>query len=342
MNSLPQATSHKFSLIIVNYGSAHLLAENLAKLNLGPVNGSVVVVDNYTTTAERTAVADLASDRHWDLVALDRNYGFGVGVNEGVNAAIAAGSRTVAVLNPDASISAADLQLMVHAVEADPTLMVSPLIRTSSGTIWFDGMELFMDSGEVASRRRPVMPAGPRKPWLSGACFAMSVELWNAVGGFDPDYFLYWEDVDLSHRVVNHGGHLTVLENALAVHDSGGTQTAIRGGGTKSESYYFHNIRNRLVYAAKHLEGKQLRKWIYATPRVSYQILLGGGRRQLISSPAPLRAYVKGIIYGYALMIRLRRVKASAQYSTRVAAGRDRKVPMAQAVIRGTNERTKP
>ena len=36
--------------------------------------------------------------------------------------------------------------------------------------------------------------------WLTGACLAVSKRVWQATGGFDPDYFLYWEDVDYSQR----------------------------------------------------------------------------------------------------------------------------------------------
>lgn len=342
MSHDPRQLPRSFALIIVNYGSAHLLLENLAQLNLEPLNGNVVVVDNYTTATERASITELSSARNWLLVPLERNYGFGIGVNEGAKAAIALGAQNLVVLNPDASIGASELQLLLQAVEADPWLMVSPLIRTSSGATWFDGMDLFTDTGEVASQRRPKLPAGPRKPWLSGACFAISAALWEVVGGFDPDYFLYWEDVDFSHRVVGCGGQLAVLETAVAVHDSGGTQTSIGGAETKSESYYFHNIRNRLVYAAKHVHGRQLRNWIWATPRVSYQILLAGGRKQLITSPAPLRAYASGIILGFALLIKLRLAQVPEAVSWRRFPIRFPKMPLADAGGKATSDWTKP
>ena len=44
--------------------------------------------------------------------------------------------------------------------------------------------------------------------WLTGASLAMSITLWEQVGGFDERYFLYWEDVDLSWRILQAGGEL--------------------------------------------------------------------------------------------------------------------------------------
>ncbi|WP_104091173.1 glycosyltransferase family 2 protein [Arthrobacter sp. GMC3] len=307
MNDFSRRGLKMFALIVVNYGSSRLLAKNLAGLELSELGGRIVIVDNFTTEKERGEVQRLASAENWMVVALDSNRGFGAAVNEGSHVAFEAGVEAIAVLNPDAHIDSSNLLHLVSAVLDDTDLMAAPVIRTSEGRIWFDGMELYGNSGRVASERRPVPPSGPHEPWISGACFAISRSLWEQVGGFDEDYFLYWEDVDLSRRVVESGGHLAVLKNVGAVHDAGGTQTRIGGVGTKSETYYFYNIRNRLIYAAKHLDGSQLRRWIYATPRVSYEILLGGGRRQLLYSVVPLRAYVRGIVDGHRMLLDIRK-----------------------------------
>lgn len=306
MNEHPGPVPQKFALIVVNYGSAHLLAKNLAGLELAGLGGRIVVVDNYSSGPEREAVQKLATSGDWTLLALEGNLGFGAGVNAGARAAFADGAVAMAVLNPDAHIETTDLMHLVSAVLADSMLMVSPVMKTSGGSIWFDGMELYTDTGTVASRRRRVPPAGPHEPWLSGACFAVSRALWEHVGGFDEDYFLYWEDVDLCRRVADSGARLAVLDHVAAVHDAGGTQVRIGGAGTKSETFYYYNIRNRLLYAAKHMHGKQLRRWILATPRVSCEILLAGGRRVLLSSTVPLRAYVRGIVDGCRMLADIR------------------------------------
>ena len=295
-----------FALIVVNYGSAHLLAKNLAGMDVAGVGGRMVVVDNFTSGPERDDVQRLAAAEGWTLLAMDGNRGFGAGVNAGAVAAFADGAVAMAVLNPDAHIDVTDLMLLIAAVLADQRLMVSPVMKTSGGSIWFDGMELYTDTGQVASRRRRVPPAGPHCPWLSGACFAVSRALWEQVGGFDEDYFLYWEDVDLSRRVVDSGARLAVLDHVAAVHDAGGTQVRVGGAGSKSEAFYYYNIRNRLVFAAKHVHGKQLRRWILATPRVSYEILMAGGRRVLLSSTVPVRAYVRGIVDGFRMLAGIR------------------------------------
>lgn len=301
------AGATRFALVVVNYGSSRLLAENLAGLDLAQMGGRAVIVDNFTTTAEQQEVRRLALAHQWSLLPLATNAGFGAAVNAGARLALTHGASALAVLNPDAAIDLPNLERLVAAVAADPALMASPVMKTSSGGMWFDGMKLYSTFGRVASERRSPQLAGPSEPWLTGACFAMSSELWLAAGGFDEDYFLYWEDVDLSRRVVAAGGSLAVMRDALAVHDSGGTQTGVGGDGTKSEIYYFYNVRNRLVYAAKHTDGRQLWAWLLATPREAYEVLRRGGRRQLLTSISPLRAYVRGILSGALMVVRIRR-----------------------------------
>ncbi|MFB9166370.1 glycosyltransferase family 2 protein [Arthrobacter psychrochitiniphilus] len=306
MAHISGGTPTAFALLVVNYGSSNLLEENLQGLELKAAGGRIVIVDNFTSATELARLNVLATRYGWSVLALESNRGFGAAVNAGAAVALSEGAQALAVLNPDARIETGDLVALVCAVAAEATLMAAPLIRTSSGEVWFDGMDLYPASGRVASRRSP-LPDGPHQPWLSGACFAISGQMWRTVGGFDEDYFLYWEDVDLSRRVVSHGGRLAVLREISAVHDPGGTQTGVSGEGTKSEIYYFYNIRNRLLYGAKHVQGKQFRSWIYATPKVSYEILCRGGRRQLLRSPAPLRAYVRGILSG---LVRAREIRS--------------------------------
>jgi len=131
----------------------------------------------------------------------------------------------------------------------------------------------------------------------------LHADLRDRVGGFDEPYFLYWEDVDLSVRVERAGGRLVVRTDLEVVHDAGGTQGE-QHGRAKSDTYYSFNCRNRLLFATRHLDRGDLLRWIAATPAVSREILLRGGRRQLLHSPRPLLAAVRGSLAGTGLALR--------------------------------------
>jgi N-acetylglucosaminyl-diphospho-decaprenol L-rhamnosyltransferase len=290
------------AVVVVSYGSSELLATNLAAVATECPDARVVVVDNYSSDAELVAVRRLCADHGWRLVANATNVGFGTAMNAGVATALADGAEQLLLLNPDATISRASLTRLREVVATAPLTLAAPVIETPDGGLWSDGHDLYLDRGRMRATRR--REGAPRvAPWLSGACLLISAELWGRVGGFDDRYFLYWEDVDLSWRVVEAGGSLQVVRDAVAEHDEGGTQERLSRRAL-STTYYYYNIRNRLVFAAHHLPRADRWRWVLTAVPEAYQILLRGGRRQLVASTGPWRAAITGTVSGLVSMYR--------------------------------------
>lgn len=289
-------TPPAFAVVTVNYGSSALISQNFARLELPP-QGRLILVDSFSSAEERVRMRALAADLDAECVLLDANAGYGGGTNAGAARALELGAEVIVPLNPDAVIGTDDLQKIVDAAYGTDDL-VSPRIVTGTGATWFAGADLYLDDGTTAGRAARVRHEGrPRREWATGACFAISAEMWRRLGGFDEEYFLYWEDIDLSHRVLDAGGSL-VLADAVVVHDEGGTHSGDTSDRAKSPTYYYFNIRNRLMYARKHLEREDVRRWRRSSLRVGYGVLLQGGRRQLLSS-TPWKAYARGVRDGF-------------------------------------------
>jgi glycosyltransferase involved in cell wall biosynthesis len=125
-------------------------------------------------------------------------------------------------------------------------------------------------------------------------------ELLRRIDGYDESYFLYWEDVDLGYRAVSAGGSVILREDLVAVHDEGGTHGDSPRSTGHSALYYRYNCRNRMLFAARNLPRRTLLRWLLLTPRVSWEILLRGGRRQLLRSPGLLWSAVAGSLAGVA------------------------------------------
>lgn len=282
---MPSAPLSTTAVVVVSYGSHDLLARNLAPVTAeGGPRG--VVVDNLTTAQEREAVTALADEHGWTTVLPEGNTGFGRGVNLGVERALADGARTVVVLNPDATIARDDLERLVARVEAEPMTMVAPLIVDAEGRPAFEGYAVDLTDGATRSPRAPRVPGHRHEEWLTGACFAVSAQLWRACGGMAEDYFLYWEDVDLSLRVLAAGGALLNDTSVRAVHVQGGTQAEEARETRHSPTYYYWNVRNRLLLGAHWARRGELRRWVLRTPQESWAILMRGGRRQMVQHPA--------------------------------------------------------
>ncbi|WP_375492332.1 glycosyltransferase [uncultured Jatrophihabitans sp.] len=295
------------AVIVVNYGAHRLLQNNIVPL--GP-DVRVVVVDNWFSAAERAAAAGLADEHGWEFVASPGNPGFGAAVNAGAARAKALGCRTLLLVNPDARVGLDVTAALVEHVRANPDDLVCPRIVDSDGTVVFRGSEIVLRTGALraarASKQARVGTDGPVRPWLTGACLAVSMQQFERVGGFAEDYFLYWEDVEFSYRAAAGGARLVVRDDLVVRHDEGGTH-AVRAqvrGPAKSTLYYRWNTRNRLLFAARNMPTQALLGWLVHTPAQSWQILLRGGRRQLVHSPRPMSAALYGSLAGAALAVR--------------------------------------
>jgi N-acetylglucosaminyl-diphospho-decaprenol L-rhamnosyltransferase len=276
------AGSPSIGLVVVNYASHALIENNLGSLDLTALGAQVIVIDNFRSAGDQRAMAAVAARPGWLLQALPTNTGFGSAANAGARLAFDHGCDVVILLNPDLAVSPEVLAALAVAVRADPKVMISPRIVKLTGEAWFEGGFISLDAARTRSVPGPV---GDRTPaWLSGACLAVHRDLWATVGGFDDDYFLYWEDVDLSYRVIRAGGRLLVRLDLQAVHDVGGTQHAADQR-AKSDTYYYYNCRNRLLFAAKHLDRRDRWRWLLRTPPDVRRVLLRGGKWQLILAP---------------------------------------------------------
>lgn len=288
------------AVIVVNYGAATLLERNLAPLTRSLPDLTVVVVDNFSSAAERDAITGLGAREGWILEAPAGNAGFGAGMNLGVARAQQEGCRNFLMLNPDAVIDVASLHALLDHVRAEPLTLFAPLMFRGDGARWFDGSDLYLTDGRIrSSRRRDDAPAGPVEPWLTGACLMISDELWRRVGGFDPEFFLYWEDVDLSWRIGQCGGSLRIVGDASVTHDEGGTQRVGAPTRAKSDLYYYYNIRNRMIFARRHLTPRQVRRWARPSVAIAIEVLLQGGRRQFLRPRRPVVAAVCGVLDGF-------------------------------------------
>ncbi|MBI5161882.1 MAG: glycosyltransferase family 2 protein [Micrococcales bacterium] len=277
------------ALIVVNFGSAALVESNV-RGSIGSLEGiRVIVVDNFSSAGEQQRVLDLGKRRGWSIVLSERNEGFGRGVNLGVARAREEGASAFVLLNPDARLEPEGLRSLVADVSEHPMDLVAPVVVRPDGSVFGDLQDLYLSDGRSRSARG--RPPGTNEAdlmqWVSGACLAVSATLWDLVGGFDDEYFLYWEDVDLSVRVQRAGGAVRTRSDIVAVHDEGATHRVTSLGRAKSPIYYYFNIRNRMMFATKNLDSAAIARWDESSARLMWRVLMQGGRLQLIR---PLRS----------------------------------------------------
>jgi N-acetylglucosaminyl-diphospho-decaprenol L-rhamnosyltransferase len=191
--------------IVVTYNSAQEIARLLASQTLRGAFDRVVVVDN----GSEDATVRIA--RGHGALVLDRssNDGFAVGVNEG--ASISRG-EAFAVLNPDIDLVTRNVvDRLENHLKRPEVGVAAPALELPSGALQDSAREV-PSPLDLCRRRffkqRPdeVFSETPvRVDWTVAACMVIKRDAFDAVGGFDERYFLYFEDVDFGVRLARAG-----------------------------------------------------------------------------------------------------------------------------------------
>ena len=220
--------------IVVSYNAADQLALCLESLAASGV-GAVVVVDNGS--ADRSDQVAQAAGVHW--VPTGANLGYGRAANRGAATPEARAARYLLVCNPDVQLGGGAVASLETALDTDAGLgAVGPGIRNPDGSLYpsartFPNMAdaighgLFgmIAPGNRFTRRYRLLDWDHRHParvdWVSGACFLVRREAWDAVDGFDPSYFMYMEDVDLFWRMGRAGWTVGYEPAAEVRHEQG-------------------------------------------------------------------------------------------------------------------------
>lgn len=220
--------------VVVNYNAADHLERCLSTLE-GEGVATVIVVDNGSTDRSREVVA--ASSAHW--LQTGANLGYGRAANLGSQKALAEGAGLLLVCNPDVEVRPGAVARMARALASDPGLgIVGPRILNPDGSVYpsarsFPNMVdavghglfgMVMPNNRFTRRYRLLdwdhdLPA--RVDWVSGACFMVRRDVWSLLGGFDPSYFMYMEDVDVCWRARLAGWEVGYEPGAEVVHVQG-------------------------------------------------------------------------------------------------------------------------
>lgn len=230
----------ELSVIIVSYQTCALTLRAIksALSQHGP-SLEVIVVDNASTDGTASAIAHTFPEVR--LLAQAENLGFARANNL---AALQARGRFLLLLNPDATaLPGAFAEITGFArhwpdamiwggrvVRADGT--INPRSCARRPTLW----SVIAQAAGLSALwpGLPVFNAEAMPAWDRGemrhvdivvGCFLLIQRAdWDRLGGFDPAYFMYGEDVDLCLRAARIGGRPAITPRAMILHDEGASQ----------------------------------------------------------------------------------------------------------------------
>lgn len=248
---LPAATDGRLDVVVVNFETPGLLNDCLHSITgqTTPGLGEVIVVDNSITAEGAELVVRNHSTAR--LLRSASNVGYGSAANLGIAAGAA---EFVLVLNADAQLHAGTAQALIEELDAHPdTGVVGPRLVDSQGRIQpscarfpTPGRVLLHEAGlwklirwtRLRSRTQPFfeLDVPGEVPWVLGAALAIRRQSFDIVGGFDPEYFMYYEEVDLCRRLAAIGS-TTRFTPAATIGHIGGASTELNRAPMQREMF---------------------------------------------------------------------------------------------------------
>jgi GT2 family glycosyltransferase len=231
------AQTPPIAVAVVNFNTREHLEACLAPISAAAPE--VVVVDNASSDGS----AEMVRSSFPGVTLLENadNRGYGAAANQAIRA-----SRQpyVLLVNSDTRVRADALTALARHLDRYPTAaIVGPRLVDLDGTPQLSGfpfptprhsflqMTFFGSLIRRAARLRdPYWPAfSPDTPglppWLLGAALAVRREAFEAVGGFDEEFFMYSEEVDLCFRLRAEGWEVYFTPLAEVIHIGGASTT---------------------------------------------------------------------------------------------------------------------
>ncbi|MBC7138847.1 MAG: glycosyltransferase family 2 protein [Defluviimonas sp.] len=276
------------AVIIVNYRTAELTAlgvESVLARRHGGRPVEVHVVENASPGGEDARLLSRwHAERGWGarvtLWLETENHGFGRGNNVVLRALAKrpVPPEYVFLLNPDARLKIETLAILADYMDAHPKVGITGCgidrpdlgqgLTTARATfnfpsIWgeFASALSFGPVDRLLARKLTSCPPPERSckvDWVSGAALMARFEAIRAVGFFDPDYFLYFEETDLMRRVTRAGWEIWHVTGASVEHEAGAA-TGMQGGQHRSKAlpgYWYDSWR--MYFAKNHGRGYAL------------------------------------------------------------------------------------
>ena len=249
----------EISVIIVNYGTAALCVkavESVKAYHHGGRQVDIHVVDNASPGDDASVLSRAHAVSGWGnsvtLYLEDENHGFGRGNNLVLEklALRPEPPHKVFLLNPDAQLDNDALEILATFIDAHPDVgcagaaIMNPGGQHATAAFRFPSTASeFSDSlafGPVArffARHMVALPADlPTQPvhWVSGAAVMFRWEALKQSQGFDPDFFLYFEEVDLMRRLSSLGWETWYVPDAKVHHIEGAATNVKSSVATRS------------------------------------------------------------------------------------------------------------
>ncbi|MBM3329174.1 MAG: glycosyltransferase family 2 protein [Calditrichaeota bacterium] len=283
--------------VIANWNQKDLtLAAVESLFQDGWSNLLVIVIDNGSKDGSVTAISErFPAVRQ---IVNPGNFGFAKANNQGFELALSSGAEFIFLLNNDAAVASGTLGELHRYLDKHPRCgAVAPYIfyAGTGDLIWFGGGVADLTWGRIghlAIRQRfnPILHGEVLCGYLTGCAYLVRSRLIVELGGFDPVFGLYSEDVDLSIRHRNAGWELWAIPSARVDH-----KVSVSAGGPGSPLKAFHLARSTTILMKRYLSP---RSWLLLIPAGAVGAFANSLRLIVIGKASSVPAFFQGLWSG--------------------------------------------
>lgn len=237
------------SIILVSYNTVALLRDCLASVEpqLGP-HDEVIVVDNASSDGS----ADMVKSSYPDtvLVASETNLGFGRANNHAISIAK---SDLLWLLNPDTRLEPNALADAVAFMVENPAIGMAGTALINPDGSSQSSVEYRYPGQAYAKSTIGHLPGDIA--WVMGASIIARRDVLKTVGGFDEQFFLYGEEVDLCLMVRKAGWPIGFVEDSVVIHHGGESERGETSGAVLEKKF-----NAEMLFYRKHYSEASIRK----------------------------------------------------------------------------------
>lgn len=281
------------SIIILNYNQTDITCEFLESTrNLTYPNFETIVIDNASKISPKTQI-EAGNYPNIKLLENELNLGFTGGNNLGIRLAK---GEYIFVVNNDTEVTPNLLDILIEPFRNDPSIgVVSPKIRyfEQPDTIQYAGynaMNLYTGRARAVGSQQKDIGQHDQSGYTNfahGAAMLVKRSVLEEVGLFPDFFFIYYEELDLSTRILDAGYKIYYQAQGLIFH-----KESITMGKESAIKAYYHT-RNRIAYIRRNSSGFQnlifyLFLSFFIIPKATLKYVTKGQKEHL-------RAFFKGV-----------------------------------------------
>ncbi len=273
------------SIIILSYNTASLLESCLISLfkHITTSDCEVIVVDNDSTDDSVRMVKKAFPQVR--LIENKDNVGFAAGCNIGAKKAK---GEFLLFLNSDTELFENTPEKMMRVFRSyENAAVVGGMLENKDGTLqrshgsFYDlgNVVNMLFGGDKAEMKRFTNNAVQSVDWVNGGLMMVKKDIFEKLGGFDTDYFMYVEDMEFCYRMYLHGYGVYIDPSSSVTHI---------GQGSSDRTFAITQIyKGLLLFYKKHKNKLQYIVLLFLLRVKAYGCILIGiitGRRQLVKT----------------------------------------------------------